>query len=144
MIPIFYVINSSLNGMKFGKDGDGNYGYYGADGSLIPFKSGGYKLILNDKNVRSLTLTSTVPNNITEGIIVAITSAGSGYNRAPIVTGEAIVSSETLFEINQTGGSGVMLGVKVLKCVLKPNATFTTSGVPEEISSSHVNLLFAK
>lgn len=23
---------------KFGKDGDGNYGYYGADGSLIPFK----------------------------------------------------------------------------------------------------------
>lgn len=29
---------SSLGGMKFGKDGDGNYGYYGADGSLIPFK----------------------------------------------------------------------------------------------------------
>ena len=26
--------------MKFGKDGDGNYGYYGADGSLIPFKGG--------------------------------------------------------------------------------------------------------
>lgn len=26
--------------MKFGTDGDGNYGYYGADGSLIPFKSG--------------------------------------------------------------------------------------------------------
>ena len=25
---------------KFGKDGDGNYGYYGADGSLIPFRSG--------------------------------------------------------------------------------------------------------
>ena len=24
---------------KFGKDGDGNYGYYGADGSLIPFNS---------------------------------------------------------------------------------------------------------
>ena len=29
---------SSLGGMKFGTDGDGNYGYYGADGSLIPFK----------------------------------------------------------------------------------------------------------
>ena len=24
---------------KFGKDGDGNYGYYGADGSLIPFSN---------------------------------------------------------------------------------------------------------
>lgn len=33
-------VYSSLNGMKFGIDGDGNYGYYGADGSLIPFKSG--------------------------------------------------------------------------------------------------------
>ncbi len=27
-----------MGGLKFGKDGDGNYGYYGADGSLIPFK----------------------------------------------------------------------------------------------------------
>lgn len=30
-------VYSSLNGMKFGTDGDGNCGYYGADGSLIPF-----------------------------------------------------------------------------------------------------------
>ena len=30
-------LNNSLGGLKFGKDGDGNYGYYGADGSLIPF-----------------------------------------------------------------------------------------------------------
>ena len=36
----FDTVNSSLNGMRFGIDGDGNYGYYGADGSLIPFKSG--------------------------------------------------------------------------------------------------------
>ena len=26
-----------MGGLKFGKDGDGNVGYYGADGSLIPF-----------------------------------------------------------------------------------------------------------
>lgn len=38
-IDSVYELNSSLGGMKFGKDGDGNYGYYGADGSLIPFKS---------------------------------------------------------------------------------------------------------
>lgn len=31
-------VNSSLGGLKFGTDGDGNYGYYGADGSLTPFK----------------------------------------------------------------------------------------------------------
>lgn len=27
-----------MGGLSFGKDGDGNYGYYGADGSLVPFK----------------------------------------------------------------------------------------------------------
>lgn len=35
----FDTVNSSFGGLKFGKDGDGNCGYYGADGSLIPFKS---------------------------------------------------------------------------------------------------------
>ena len=34
-------INNNLGGLRFGVDGDGNYGYYGADGSLVPFKSGG-------------------------------------------------------------------------------------------------------
>lgn len=40
--------------MRFGTDGDGNYGYYGADGSLIPFKSGMNKLA---------TGTFTISNN---------------------------------------------------------------------------------
>ncbi len=30
-------LNNKFGGMRFGVDGDGNYGYYGADGSLIPF-----------------------------------------------------------------------------------------------------------
>lgn len=34
------TINNSLGGLRFGIDGEGNYGYFGADGSLIPFKSG--------------------------------------------------------------------------------------------------------
>lgn len=32
------TLTSNLGGLRFGKDGDGNYGYYGADDSLIPFK----------------------------------------------------------------------------------------------------------
>lgn len=32
--------NNDLGGLSFGVDGDGNYGYYGADGSLIPFRGG--------------------------------------------------------------------------------------------------------
>lgn len=39
---MLYFLFSNLQAedltFKFGKDGDGNYGYYGADGSLIPFK----------------------------------------------------------------------------------------------------------
>lgn len=33
-------LDNKLGGLRFGKDGDGNYGYYGADGSLVPFKGG--------------------------------------------------------------------------------------------------------
>ena len=32
-------VTLSFGGLRFGVDGDGNYGYYGADGSLIPFSS---------------------------------------------------------------------------------------------------------
>ncbi len=47
-LPVFYnrtyfpfaLLDNSLGGLSFGTDGDGNYGYYGADGSLIHFKSG--------------------------------------------------------------------------------------------------------
>lgn len=34
----FDAQNKKLGGLRFGVDGDGNYGYYGADDSLIPFK----------------------------------------------------------------------------------------------------------
>lgn len=36
---IYNDFNSRLGGVKLGIDGDGNRGYYGADGSLIPFSS---------------------------------------------------------------------------------------------------------
>lgn len=35
------LLNSSLGGVQFGIDGEGNRCYLGADGSLIPFKSSG-------------------------------------------------------------------------------------------------------
>lgn len=31
-------ISNNLGGLRFGSDGEGNVGYFGADGSLIPFK----------------------------------------------------------------------------------------------------------
>lgn len=34
-------LDTNMGGLRFGIDGDGNYGYYGADDSLIPFKISG-------------------------------------------------------------------------------------------------------
>lgn len=47
-------VNTDLGGLKFGKDGDGNYGYYGDDDVLIPFK-GGSSIIPIGNNLSSLT-----------------------------------------------------------------------------------------
>ena len=52
-------LNSSLGGLSFGADGDGNYGYYGADGSLVPFKMG----IDTFKIVSNYTTSFTVSND---------------------------------------------------------------------------------
>lgn len=44
-IKVVNELNSNLGGLRFGIDGDGNYGYYGADDSLVPFSSNGMELI---------------------------------------------------------------------------------------------------
>ena len=93
--------------MTFGKDGDGNYGYYGADGSLIPFNKS-LKLILrktvgmsgrgsqysyfknyfiDDSGTESLISSCTVDNytlphdNTNCGLITYVTrNASTGYH----------------------------------------------------------------
>ena len=50
-------VNDSLGGLRFGTDGDGNYGYYGADDSLIPFKSGNDLEMVTSFTRKSYTLT---------------------------------------------------------------------------------------
>lgn len=57
-------VNSSLGGLKFGTDGDGNYGYYGADGSLIPFNGN------KQSKTVSFTTTSSDKNNGYKNVVV--------------------------------------------------------------------------
>ena len=48
-----------MGGLKFGKDVDGNYGYYGADDSLIPFSSNrrySYSWTPSNNEQKTLTL----------------------------------------------------------------------------------------
>lgn len=72
---VFFRIPSpqtnSLGGLSFGTDGDGNYGYYGADGSLIPFKSYGLPILINStKNIGDATLQSTIGKDYKYAIVV--------------------------------------------------------------------------
>ena len=46
-------LNSSLGGLKFGKDGEGNYGYFGDDDVLIPFSG---DATINSVNQASYTI----------------------------------------------------------------------------------------
>lgn len=56
-------LNSNLP-FKFGIDGDGNYGYYGADGSLIPFLGTiSFKVVLNGTNSNISTNTPFIYEN---------------------------------------------------------------------------------
>lgn len=74
----FDSVNSSLGGLTFGTDGDGNYGYYGADGSLIPFKRG-FEIVISTGRVGSETTASIqlirLENNSYNNISIVCTTA---------------------------------------------------------------------
>lgn len=62
-------INSCLGGLSFGTDGDGNYGYYGADGSLIPFK--GSPIYIAQAFCRSSIATGAILYDVKNNYIMA-------------------------------------------------------------------------
>lgn len=82
-------VNRSLGGLSFGTDGDGNYGYYGADGSLIPFKgytrSAWFYQPSTSSNVTSFSISFTVPNNCVNAIML-ILSDRQGQHDNPILS----------------------------------------------------------
>lgn len=55
-------LNNKFGGLRFGKDGEGNYGYFGADGSLIPFNSG---LLKENQMLKNGVISDIVDNNLT-------------------------------------------------------------------------------
>lgn len=73
--------------MKFGTDGDGNCGYYGADGSLIPFKSGDFSIdnllttidAQGSYDGQSVVKNYTVPSDVENVLVVAYSYDNSNY-----------------------------------------------------------------
>ena len=57
-------LNNKFGGLRFGKDGEGNYGYFGADGSLIPFSVGG-GFLKENQMLKNGVISDIVDNNLT-------------------------------------------------------------------------------
>ena len=114
---------------KFGKDGDGNYGYYGADGSLIPFKSGAVEL--HSKVYTSGTLSDTYTfTEDYEKILVFASSANDSignvqFSLVPTIQGTAT----TLMSYDNSSGGGIAGYASVLLLEnVKANDTIAFSG----------------
>lgn len=83
------TLSVSLGGLKFGTDGDGNYGYYGDDDVLVPFK-GSLELISTKQDVK------THPTG-------AVLTATVSYTHTCVKSGSAIV---ILHGSNESGNYG--------------------------------------
>lgn len=64
-------LNKNMGGLRFGVDGDGNYGYYKADGSLVPFKSGLEGTLLWSRSASNFSA-QTVSIDLSEYAFIAI------------------------------------------------------------------------
>lgn len=69
-------LTENFGGLSFGVDGDGNYGYYGADGSLVPFSTVKNSTIL--LNGGSITYQKVYTFDITKGSAIIFSEYSSG------------------------------------------------------------------
>ena len=75
--------NKNFGGISFGIDGDGNRGYYGADGSLVPFKSfdevlHGYGYGVMQWGTKKYSESYNIPEGVKEVIVVVAAGYGNG------------------------------------------------------------------
>lgn len=111
------TLNTNMGGLKFGKDGDGNYGYYGADGSLIPFSGINSSEIVKAFNGNAYT----VGEDVKKCIVVAL-QKGNGwdtYNSMDITTKTGIKDKTLLCSLN-TGWDHYSSAVSVWYCKTIP------------------------
>lgn len=115
--------------MKFGTDGDGNYGYYGADGSLIPFrnfktatKKQSYSVKAGYQATVTINFSDVFPNALLG--VVSISDSGSGpvgafRSRRSVVS---INSSDKTVTTNAYGGEVGTTGNKDISAALTVTA----------------------
>lgn len=79
-------LTENFGGLRFGTDGEGNYGYFGADGSLIPFSSGGFKNLKLKEYSGKLTATTATISCEVGDIIFASSYWGFTYSGCDNIT----------------------------------------------------------
>ena len=112
-------LHNSLGGLRFGYDGDSNtYGYYGADGSLIPFRGGQSTLlafanILNTASKTAMNATVAyyddtvfdLENNVItfkKDVTAKVFMAVSGHNNVSKAYGKFYVNDVLTFNYSST------------------------------------------
>ena len=79
--------NKNFGGISFGIDGDGNYGYYGADGSLIPFKTFNCNVLYKSNSEVNSTTTYKSDKHRTI-LLFANAVGGTGYYPSYSITSD--------------------------------------------------------
>ena len=105
----FSAINDSLGGLRFGIDGDGNYGYYGADDSLIPFKSSKVIAILCRNSVANHTFAKGTPFNDLEYCTAVNSDADTVTKTVTFNKSCKVLLLHTLTAINNDHDSAVTI-----------------------------------
>ena len=100
-------LNNNLGGLRFGTNGDGSCGYYKADGSFVPFKSG---FALEDYNIEFSILKheseAAVHYSSSKKIVCVIVAGGTNTahtdNRVVIGTPDHVISNHSSLTLEVT------------------------------------------
>lgn len=126
-------VNNSLAGIKFHKNGDGSYSYYGADGSLIPFRKSNSVEVTNSVYYRettenypvSLNTSLVVPSGTTFGILAITINAYFIGNSEITGNGVKNILSRTARE--STSGTFYDNGIEFVLCEFNAGGTINIS-----------------
>ena len=120
---------------KFGKDGDGNYGYYGADGSLIPFKKNGG---ITMRQIRLVRGTSAA--NWSTGISNIILSV-EDYNTLSI--GRIVFANQNMPTANYVQIINTKTSAVLANYQASSNYTAFSNKIVDISNASEINIVFA-
>lgn len=100
--------NKNLGGLRFGVDGDGNYGYYGADDSLIPFKRGVATATLLKEICTTTSTSETYTFSEDCDLCVAMISSSNNKGDAYDVLDVTSSTAEEIIRFDKNALSGLL------------------------------------